>query len=87
MPHSEAAGRYLQRQHFNRARRQIKAKIMALTDGEEVRRLAVQFTELNYDARVLGYCRSRIVELSPNGEGLATSDYTFVSFLFDNTAV
>jgi hypothetical protein len=82
LPHSEAAARYLTRQHFNRARRQIKQKIMAQTDAEAVRRLSVQFAQLNYDERVLDYCRERIEQLSPNGEGLATETYTFVFHFF-----
>jgi hypothetical protein len=55
---------------------------MAQTDGEAVRRLSVQFTQLNYDERVLEYCRERMQQLSPNGEGLATETYTFVLHFF-----
>jgi hypothetical protein len=51
---------------------------MAQTDAEAVRCLSVQFAQLNYDERVLAYCRERIEQLSPNGEGLATESYTFV---------
>jgi hypothetical protein len=49
LPHSEAAARYLTRQHFNRARCQIKENIMAQTDAKAVRHLSVQFAQLNYD--------------------------------------